>query len=244
MSGDFDLQGYHSRIRDGVCDIVADRLSRAATPLQVELILEKAVEFAEEMTADLQRRYPISEPLACSAGCSFCCHNHEVHAAPLEAIRIARYVSTRMTDNQRSAVAGRVAEVMAQKREIDKLARPPGTRRIFPCPLLDPESGLCQVYDVRPLVCRGHNSIDLGACRARHASGTEEGARILGGVVQRTVAQAVLSGLRKAGLKIGDTDRVLDLTRALDVLLASPEAIQEAIDNPAYLDVASARTRD
>jgi Fe-S-cluster containining protein len=34
-----------------------------------------------------------------------------------------------------------------------------------PCPLLDQSTGLCRVYEVRPLACRQENSVDVDACK-------------------------------------------------------------------------------
>ena len=229
---ELDLKSYHDRIRDGVCDIVVSRLPEKPTPLHVDLILEKALVFAEKMTADLHRRYPIVEPTACSAGCSYCCYNHEVHVSPFEAIRIALYINNRMEVATREAVADRLATVMIDKKACDTDQPASDALPIYPCPLLDPGSGLCQAYDVRPLVCRGHNSISLPACKRRHASGIETGATIIGGATQRTVAQAVLAGLRKAFMANNQTDLVLDLTRALDGLLSDAGELQKALDEP------------
>lgn len=75
-------------------------------------------------------------PVRClGAGCSGCCRGH-VAALPAEVSEIA----ARMTPEawERLGLRISVAEV---------------------CPLLDPESGRCSVYDVRPIVCRNYFAI-------------------------------------------------------------------------------------
>lgn len=115
---------------------------------------------------------------------------------------------------------------------------------LFPCPLLDPENGCCRVYDIRPLVCRGHNSINVKTCEARFASGQDGNDSILGSTTQRLTAQATLAGLRLAMINKGMPDLVVDLTTALALLIDNPDLLQDALVYPSKLQPARVKRWD
>jgi Fe-S-cluster containining protein len=131
-------------------------------------------DFCETLTDEAQHRDPIDGLLedcfetfdrnsenayrgACRGGCASCCAIRVAATAP-EILLIARTL--------RSS-SGRIGFELWQK--IEAADRP--TRRIdeqgrmnsgLPCPFVD--GGLCVIYAVRPLACRGHVSYDQQAC--------------------------------------------------------------------------------
>lgn len=90
--------------------------------------------------AERTRLAPRRLPVACSAGCSHCCYQPVIMATPLEV-----------------ALAYEATEDRALGQAPLRPGWPP------PCPLLS-ATGLCQVYEVRPAVCRGEHSLDRDAC--------------------------------------------------------------------------------
>lgn len=92
--------------------------------------------------------------IACSRGCSHCCHMWVSATAP-EILLIASYVQRNGQD------LARIQERVKATRGMDFDAR---GRFVAPCPMLA-DDGSCSVYDVRPLACRTAVSADAGICR-------------------------------------------------------------------------------
>lgn len=91
-------------------------------------------------------------PVRCRAGCSTCCR-FWVEASPLEAMEIADELRRRHLDTSGMRYwLERAGRTMARS-DPDRYWR---LQR--PCPLL--HDGRCAVYEVRPAVCRLHQSID------------------------------------------------------------------------------------
>jgi Fe-S-cluster containining protein len=148
--------------------------------------------------------------LACHKGCGTCCQLQVVATMP-EVLMVARYVR---------AMAGGFRKVGLDLR--DRLADAgPAEAPAHPmalgreCPFL--AEGLCVIYPVRPMACRGHASFDKQACVSALCGGAQDvpvsGAhRAVRGLVQ----SALQSALHDAGLPWG----VYDLVGALRLTLA------------------------
>src|SRR5690606_21695691 len=94
-----------------------------------------------------------------ASGCDHCCHQ-SVGASPLEVLAIAQFLiehrSVEALEQLRlkiDAFSARTASLPVEDRHDPTL----------PCPLL--EDRRCVAYDVRPLSCRGVNSLDAELCR-------------------------------------------------------------------------------
>ncbi|MBB6309375.1 YkgJ family cysteine cluster protein [Xanthobacter tagetidis] len=148
--------------------------------------------------------------LACHKGCGTCCQLQVVATMP-EVLMVARYVR---------AMAGGFGRVgvdlrgrLAGAGPAEEPAHPMALGR--ECPFL--AEGLCVIYPVRPMACRGHASFDKEACVSALCGGAEDvpvsGAhRAVRGLVQ----SALQSALHDAGLPWG----VYDLVGALRLALA------------------------
>lgn len=90
--------------------------------------------------------------LACSKGCSHCCHAWVSVTAP-EVLFVAKRIQ------RDSAAAERVKAAFLATKDFDFVAR---ARHPHPCPMLETE--FCSVYDARPNACRMAASVDAGAC--------------------------------------------------------------------------------
>lgn len=99
-------------------------------------------------------------PLACHKGCSTCCTLRVTATAP-EILLIARYVRwasdalkrAEVDLEQRLADADRVTRGLSEEQRVALRRR---------CPFI--ANGVCVIYPVRPLACRGHASYDKRAC--------------------------------------------------------------------------------
>ena len=78
--------------------------------------------------------------LACSKGCSSCCHTHkEIPVYPLELVGISWYVTEKLTGPEREVLK-------EQLNSYDESA---------PCPFLVEK--ICSIHPVRPMACRQFN---------------------------------------------------------------------------------------
>src|SRR5262249_23750511 len=81
-------------------------------------------------------------PLACSAGCSYCCHS-TVHASAPEILRIASWLKEKREEDDLAVLRARAegaAEAIAPLNLSERL------QAKIPCPLLDAATGACTVY--------------------------------------------------------------------------------------------------
>ena len=96
--------------------------------------------------------------LACRPGCAHCCYQ-AVGVSPPEVFAIHEHLLATRSPAEMEAVATRI-------RAADDRTRPlsPDDRQSpdLPCPFLD--ESRCTIYEVRPLACRGANSLDASAC--------------------------------------------------------------------------------
>ena len=101
----------------------------------------------------------ITPPLACKAGCSYCCH-FKVGARAEEVFQIVDYVRTKFSAPRLQRLqedVARNAATMRGKTSEEQLAVN------LPCALLD--NGQCSVYAVRPASCRKFHATDVAGCK-------------------------------------------------------------------------------
>ncbi|MDF9392697.1 MULTISPECIES: YkgJ family cysteine cluster protein [Methylococcus] len=139
-------------------------------------------------------------PLACHKGCATCCTLRVTATAP-EVLMIGRYV--RWSDGRFKSIGidlpARIADADAKTHGLDEAQRVALRLR---CPYI--ENGICLIYQVRPLACRGHASYDVHAC-VKAAAGRAGEIPYSGPhrVVRGLVQNAMQSSLRDAGLAFG-----------------------------------------
>ncbi|NDI86544.1 YkgJ family cysteine cluster protein [Undibacterium crateris] len=103
--------------------------------------------------------------VACTAGCSHCCHHLTVEVNSAE----ASFIVYQWIAERRDIAALRVA----CQAYVDAYAS--GQRQ--PCPLLQDQH--CSIYAYRPAVCRKAHSLDLAACASQAAHIPQQLERIL-----------------------------------------------------------------
>jgi Fe-S-cluster containining protein len=107
--------------------------------------------------------------LACRPGCTQCCYG-AFAISPLDALRLRSAMAVMAVSQpaQAAAIAQRANTYLAEfgpsfpgNRETGILSDSPEAEAVFedfandaPCPALNPESGLCELYDARPMTCR------------------------------------------------------------------------------------------
>jgi Fe-S-cluster containining protein len=160
--------------------------------------------------------------VACAAGCDHCCHQSVGVTAP-EAFAIVEHLKRSWSAAALESFAARIAQRVERTRGLtaDQRFSPE-----LPCPFL--ASGQCSIYEVRPLVCRGMNSLDAGECEQRLRDPEARARFVAEGRGGHTylepirAAQAVSAGLQLGVSELYALDmRPLELTAALHVLLGS-----------------------
>jgi hypothetical protein len=116
-----------------------------------------AAELIHRVNDTSQRKAPDKVTIACSRGCTYCCHTYVSAMAP-EVFRVARAVrANRLTGQQSSSLMAQLQKTAGQPHAARQGAKQP-------CALLS--NGLCSVYAARPAVCRKTASTSLDDCIA------------------------------------------------------------------------------
>jgi len=153
-------------------------------------------------------------PLACQRGCAACCLLRVAATAP-EVFLVARFlraVAPRLLERGVDLI-GQIREADARTRGLDEPARAALHLR---CPFI--AQGVCVIYKVRPLACRGHASHDARACIDAVAGRRSEPVPVSQGhlMVRALVQNALQSALRDAALPWGLYELNHALLLALD----------------------------
>ena len=198
-------------------DTVQRRLAEGRTTHTALEIAEEAADWADATLRALQEQRSPHRPVACGKGCAWCCYRRVPVGAP-EVLRLAHALRQTLPPEALEAVRRRLAR-------LDDRTRGLGARQRLavglPCALLVDQA--CSVYDVRPLACRGWNSVDAGACRESVEHALEPTAiPLYAGEVATTDAlrEGVNAALAEGALQ-GDQ---LELTAALRIALEMPDA--------------------
>lgn len=193
--------------------------------------LERTVELARSAMASTSRLAEAavalspSRGLACGEGCSHCCFQ-AVGVSPPEVFAIHEHLHATRTPEELDGVARRIREADGRTRGLS------GAERFspdLPCPFLEDQR--CTIYAVRPLACRGANSLDADACE-RTLRDPEARTELLAGRVSvpRYVEpirafHAVAAGLQLSLRELyGLSMAPLELIAALRILFDDPEA--------------------
>jgi Fe-S-cluster containining protein len=223
-------------LRADACRSAQEAARRATEPL----VRRKTIplqEIAAVVTSEAEHRisghlagFPLGA-LACTAGCFYCCHVPRVLVMVPEVAAIADAI------RQRPA-----ADIEALRQRIERhVDANPGAAFIPaalpPCPLL--VDSRCLVYDVRPLVCRAEHSYDVAQCEAQFRTGA--GNTLQCALVLDTT-DGTMRGVVDAFRSVGLRGELMDLSRALRVLLDDPGAIQRWLAGGASLAAAVCET--
>lgn len=156
-----------------------------------------------------------AEPLACRAGCSFCCRSLRVDVSPPEIFVLAAHIDA-MPAAQREAIHARIRLADDKTRGLNAAQRMAAR---VPCPLL--ENDRCGAYEARPLSCRAAVSLDAGACQKSY-EGTPTPVplpRVFMDALGESV-RGLAAALGRAGLPL----RGYELNAALRIAIETPDA--------------------
>ena len=217
------LEEWQNRLVTATANTALAVLRRGATPKDVVGLARQSMASTSTLIDGLlQRASPGA--LACRAGCDHCCRQ-SVGVTPPELFAIVQYLARTKSTSELATLRRRTSELSERTRGLSSRQR---LASELPCPLL--EEGRCSVYEVRPLSCRGMNSLDARICeqklqdgptREAYFSGTLEGHVFIEPI---RAAYAISAGLQLALSECFGLDmRPLDLTAALDLVLSAAD---------------------
>lgn len=167
--------------------------------------------------------------VACGAGCDHCCYQ-SVGVTPPEALAIVDHVRKTRPGPALDALAAHVAALYRATRGLSSAER---FSPDHPCVFL--EGGRCSIYEVRPLSCRGMNSLDATECASRLRDPQARAAFLTTGAGSHSFLEPIRAfHAVSAGLQLGLAElygldvRPLDLIAAIHLLLREPESIGSA----------------
>jgi Fe-S-cluster containining protein len=203
-------------------------------PLKPEGLIDlvnQAIHLSNWLWDEIKKRHITDfEDIACKKGCSWCCYK-QVGVSSLEVFLIAEHLKTKR-------IKVSLEDINSRLTALDRLTNGlPSEARLavqLPCAFLVDES--CSIYEVRPLACRGSNSIDADLCR-RHVEDMEnvqkeeelEGRPYSIHAVPFNVMRALREGLT-TGMKKWDLGQEkLELTAATRIALQEEDALEKWI---------------
>ncbi len=175
---------------------------------------------AQRVVESETRRLPAADrgPVACEAGCDFCCHLRVMATAP-EVFALLDYLRKNLDDEAFAAFERRLETTDRQLRELpaDQILR-----TNIPCPAL--VDGVCSGYAARPLNCRSYHSISREACEDsfNHPEDLDRGHPQIRPLadLHRGAQAGYIAALERAGYDA----RQYELATALAEALTDPEA--------------------
>ena len=190
-------QGIVGAVRDNVVEIIG----QGRVPERAREIPVSAFFLADHLIQRLEAENPLPHPIACQAGCDFCCFN-QVQLTPPEALLIGHYIEQNFTPDEKDLLLAKVARTLAltagkSKTAIAKM------RAELPCPLL--RDHRCSVYPVRPLMCRAMHALEAERCQAELQSGSLAGSTYYAHRhdIAVSVSAGLMEGCRALGLQAG-----------------------------------------
>jgi Fe-S-cluster containining protein len=201
-------------------------------PFPIERLLKEdgqLIQIVDAALADATRR--AGGHLACRPGCTQCCHG-AFSINPLDALRLRTAMTELQSANPPLAarIAGRARSYLAEfgpkfpgDQETGILGTAPEDEAAFedfaneaPCPALNPESGLCDLYDARPMTCRvfgppvrqlgeSEEENGLAVCELCFTQASEAEIEAAEMTVPHAEEQSLLDQLHQIGPGAGDT---------------------------------------
>lgn|SRR5215469_2056981 len=187
--------------------------------------VDSCVALAEKLDRNLDAalthaKQSLGAPIACRAGCNFCCHLR-VEVLAHEAIALFRFLKSQIPEEQARAIAAKV--VANADRVATMTPEQHAVARVQCAFLID---GRCSAYRARPLPCAGFHSLNVSECeRAYDDAAADLASRIpmVGEIKEMEVGTAI--GIRQALRALKLDDQPMELHTAVAALLREPSLI-------------------
>lgn len=158
----------------------------------------------------------------CKLNCTYCCHN-QVSLTPPEILLISEYIKNTFTKEEIKELKIRVDNLDKVIKGMNAFERKKAKE---PCALL--VDNKCSVYKVRPLACKGWNSMDVRDCEKAFNSGQDVNIQAFAPplIITNSVSVGISNTLHNTGLNADN----LELNSALKVVLEKYNAGEKYLE--------------
>jgi Fe-S-cluster containining protein len=202
--------------------LASEGLKRSTDVDSCVALASKVDERIEATIAQINRPAQVNNPdapIACKAGCSFCCHLR-VQIRPHEAIALYRYLRSQIPDEKAAAIK---AKVLANADRIGSMTEAEHMSARIPCAFLVEDC--CSAYSTRPAICAAHHSLDRTGCEESFKNPTDLADRIPMSGRIRHAHGAMEAGISKALEGLNLNGESVELHTAVAALLRDPSLI-------------------
>jgi Fe-S-cluster containining protein len=218
-------EAWQNEVTLGAANTAHGVLRGAPTRERTVELARSAMAATSRLADGLLARAP-EGAVACKAGCDHCCYQG-VGVTPPEALAIAEHLRRTRSPEELERLTTHLADRRDKTRGLTSAER---FSPEHPCPFL--ETARCTIYEVRPLSCRGMNSLDAGECATRLRDPAARAAFVATGTGGRSFLEPIRAfHAVSAGLQLGLSElygldmQPLDLTAAVHLLLTSPDSV-------------------
>ncbi|MBT3917622.1 MAG: YkgJ family cysteine cluster protein [Rhodospirillaceae bacterium] len=223
-----DLPGFEDELKLAQKDSVAKAFAENPSPDGLADIGIDALDAVENLLKRFYDEEKPDQPLACQAGCTFCCHQY-VGISAAELAIVTKYVETNFDAADQLQLRDRLGKTLEATAGMNQFER--AASRID-CPLLDETTRHCTIYTARPLTCRGMHSLDREACEKDDAT-PGQNHPIPQFEDHKSITRSIAIGLH-LGIAENDLEaKELELGRALLIALSGKDAIKRWINGEA-----------
>lgn len=122
-------------------------------------MMEHLIAFSEHIV-DKAEKNDKELRVACSSGCSYCCHM-QVRVTPPESFLIFSHIDETFTEEEKERLHRRIDNnrELTEGRSLDDRVL---VKKETPCIFLTDHA--CDIYSVRPLICRAWHSLNKNGC--------------------------------------------------------------------------------
>jgi uncharacterized protein len=176
----------------------------------------------------------------CSMGCWFCCTQMVAVTIP-EVLRLADHIRSAYSAEERENLNERMASYMKATEAWHRGDHSKKARHV--CPLLRIADGACNVWQERPLICRGFNSTDHKMCITKRDDPVNDPdvPRIMG---QFYAATSARTGLRRGLGKHGLDNQLHEMIPALMVALENEDSAERYLSGDPLFDASRVPGQD
>ena len=143
---DSDKPNFESDLKQAQKDSVAKTFASHPTGDGLADIGIDALETVETLLKRFYEQEKPDQPLACAAGCTFCCHQYVGLSMPELAI-LTKFIQSNFDDAQVTNLISRLNDVVGKTKGMGRFERAASK---IDCPLLAQESRKCSIYTARP----------------------------------------------------------------------------------------------
>jgi Fe-S-cluster containining protein len=173
----------------------------------------------ERLGSALSHARGLGAPVACKAGCSFCCR-HRVTITPHEAIALFRYLRSQIPEEAANAIA---SQVLANAERIGPMSEIEHRAARIPCAFLVDDR--CSAYPARPAICAAYHSLDRDECEGAYNNPSDLSPRIPMLEALQQLHGAMEQGMFKALEELKLNREPIELHTAVAALLRDPSLI-------------------